>query len=70
MWYVYDRKTRNIVKSYKTMGAAKAAVTRAQKQFLKVNGFFVSNEGPLFTLSCAEAGYYNTMMKWKALVES
>lgn len=65
MWYVYDRETRQIVKGYKTCGAARAAVTRAQKQYLKINGFFVSNEGPLFTLSWAEAGYYHMMLETK-----
>ena len=65
MFYVYERATTYIVgkhgtpdhrASYKTMAAAKAAVTR----IAKASGLLATDENyPLYTLAIAEAGYFH-----------
>ena len=67
-WVVYNRETTALVRytskngnetsQYYGIGAAKAAVTRMQKQYLKENGLRVSNDGPLFDYNIAERDYY------------
>jgi hypothetical protein len=59
MWYVYDKQTTVIQKTCKTHSAAKAWVTRKQKEFLKLNGLYVSNDGPLFDWGMADADYFH-----------
>lgn len=63
MWYVYDKNTTVIQKSCKTHGAAKAWVTRAQNEFLKNNGIYVSNDGPLFEWAIAAAEFFHLMIE-------
>jgi hypothetical protein len=53
------------VKSYKTSGAAKAAITRAQKKYENRIGVYAANHGPLFELGYAEANYYHLMLETK-----
>ena len=65
MYYVYEKDTTYIVGKhgerdhracYKTMGAAKAAVTRISKQ----SGLLpVDPEYPLYKLAIAEAAYFH-----------
>ena len=59
MWYVYDRATTVIQKTVKTPAAAKAWITRKQKDFLKNNGLYVSNDGPLFDWGYADAAWFH-----------
>ena len=59
MWYVYDKATTVIQKTCKTHPAAKAWVTRKQREFLKNNGLYVSNDGPLFDWALADSEYFH-----------
>ena len=59
MWYVYDKATTVIQKTCKTPAAAKAWITRKQKEFLKNPGLYVSNDGPLFDWGYADAEYFH-----------
>jgi hypothetical protein len=59
MWYVYDKDTTVIQKTLKTRGAAKAWITRKQRDFLANQGLYVSNDGPLFDWGYAEAKYFH-----------
>ncbi len=67
MWYVYDKDTSKIVKSYKTRAAAQAAITRAHKQYLKTNlyvpGSNAAEDDPLFMWAYADAQYYHLMIE-------
>ena len=63
MWYVYDKSTTVIQKTVKTHSAAKAWVTRKQKEFLKQNGLYVSNDGPLFDWGLADAAYFHDFIE-------
>ncbi len=63
MWYVYDKSTTVIQKACKTHGAAKAWVTRKQKEFLKNNGLYVSNDGPLFDWALADSAYFHMFIE-------
>lgn len=58
IWVVYEKDTTAMVKQYYGIGAAKAAVTRMQKKYLKENGLMVSNDGPLFDYGIADREYY------------
>ena len=66
MWYTYEAGTYKIVKSYKTRGAAKAAITRAQTQYEKRIGSLAANHGPLFEIGYVLADYYHKRMEWRA----
>lgn len=70
MWYVYDRETTVIQKTVKTPAAAKAWITRRQKEFLADNGFCVSNDGPLFDLGYAESNYFHDFIEKKKRVRN
>ena len=67
MWYVYDKDTSKIVKSYKTRASAQAAITRAHKQYLKthlyVPGSNADEADPLFMWAYAESQYYHMMIE-------
>lgn len=65
MWYTYETDTHAIVKSYKTRGGAKAAITRAQNKYEEDRGEFACNHGPLFELGFVEAEYYHKNMDRK-----
>ena len=59
MWYVYDKDTTVIQKTLKTSAAAKAWITRKQKEFLANRNLYVSNDGPLFDWGYADAEYFH-----------
>jgi len=59
MWYVYDKDSTVIQKTLKTAAAAKAWITRKQKDFLINNRLYVSNDGPLFDWGYADAEYFH-----------
>jgi hypothetical protein len=59
MWYVYDKDTTVIQRTLKTAAAAKAWVTRKQREYLTRQGLYVSNDGPLFDWGLAEAEYFH-----------
>lgn len=63
MWYVYDKSTTVIQKTCKTHGAARAWVTRKQKEFLKNQGLYVSNDGPLFDWALADSEYFQMFIE-------
>ena len=63
MWYVYDKSTTVIQKTCKTHGAARAWVTRKQKEFLKNQGLYVSNDGPLFDWALADSEYFHMFIE-------
>jgi hypothetical protein len=68
IFVVYDKETTALIRHatsngrrtdwYYGIGAAKAAVTRMQKKYLKDNGLMVSNDGPLFDYAIADRDYY------------
>ena len=68
IWIVYNKETtaihgvrgRNgrVTDQYYGIGAARAAVTRLQRQWMKQQGVLVSNEGPMFDLAIAERDHY------------
>ena len=59
MWYVYDKDTTVIQRTFKTASAAKAWITRKQNEFLSNRGLYVSNDGPLFDWGYADAEYFH-----------
>ena len=59
MWYVYDKDTTVIQRTLKTAAAAKAWVTRKQREYLTNQGLYVSNDGPMFDWGLAEAKYFH-----------
>lgn len=59
MWYVYDKSTTIIQKTFKTPTAAKAWITRKQNEFLKNRSLYVSNDGPLFDWGYADSEYFH-----------
>lgn len=63
MWYLYEKDTSRIVKSYKSHAAALAARTRLQKKYLVDNGLYVTNDGPLFDLAVADSRYYHMIIE-------
>lgn len=58
MWYVYDKRTTIIQRTFKTSKAAKAWVTRKQNEYLR-GEHFVSTEGPLFDWGYADAKWFH-----------
>lgn len=70
MWYVYDKATTVIQKSCKTHSAAKAWVTRKQKEFLKNQGLYVSNDGPLFDWGLADSQFFHDFIEKRRRVRS
>lgn len=67
MWYVYDKRSSAIVKSYKTHPAAQAAITRAHKKYVRafpyVPGSNAHEDDPLFWMACAEAAWYHSVIE-------
>ena len=67
MWYVYDRDTTVIIRSYKTRAAAQAAVTRAHKQYMKTHlyipGSNAAEDDPLFCWAMADAAYFHDFIE-------
>ena len=59
MWYVYDKDTTVIQRTFKTASAAKAWITRKQNEFLSDRGLYVSNDGPMFDWGYADAEYFH-----------
>lgn len=70
MWYVYDKSTTVIQKTVKTHAAARAWVTRKQKEFLKQNNLYVSNDGPLFDWALADAEYFHRVIEKRRVVKN
>ena len=70
MWYVYDKATTVIQKTCKTYPAAKAWVTRKQREFLKNNGLYVSNDGPLFDWALADSEYFHLIIEKRKQVKN
>jgi 3'-phosphoadenosine 5'-phosphosulfate sulfotransferase len=68
IWIVYNKETtaihevrgRNgrVTDQYYGIGAARAAVTRLQRQWMKQQGVLVSNAGPQADLAIAERDHY------------
>lgn len=70
MWYVYDRDTTVIQKTLKTSAAAKAWITRKQREFQDRQNFYVSNDGPLFDWGYAEAKHFHERIEKKRRVRN
>ena len=67
MWYVYDRRSSAIIKSYKTAAAAQAAITRAHKKYTRHFPYYPGSnaheDDPLSWQSAAEAGWYHSVIE-------
>ena len=67
MWYVYDKRSTAIVKSYKTHPAAQAAITRAHKKYLRnhiyMPGSNAADDDPLFWMAAADSQYYHLIIE-------
>lgn len=63
MWYVYDKQTTVILKTCKTVGAARGWITKKHKEFLREEKLWVSDSGPLFDWAAAEAVYFHTRIE-------
>ena len=70
MWYVYDKATTVIQRTFKTAPAAKAWITRRQNEFLKDRSLYVSNDGPLFDWGYAEVNYFHDFIEKKKRVRN
>lgn len=51
------------VESYKTMAAAKAALTRLHKKWLADNDVLVSNDGPMFEYGIADRAWFHDFIE-------
>ena len=69
MWYVYDKSTTVIQRTFKTAPACKAWITRKQKEFLRGEPF-VTNEGPLFDLGYAQAEWFHDYIERTRVVRN
>ena len=49
--------------SYKTLPAAKAALTRMHKKFIDKNGIDAVEDGPLYNYGIAEEGHYRAKIE-------
>ena len=68
IWVIYNKSTSQLLKietnngrtttGYYGIGAAKAALTRFHKKWLKENNILVSNDGPMFDYGIADRDYY------------
>ena len=67
MWYVYDRDTTVIVKGYRTHAAARAAITRAHKEYLKTNMYVPGSNAyeadPLFKWAAADSAFFHDFIE-------
>ena len=68
IWVIYNKSTSQLLKietnngrtttGYYGISAAKAALTRFHKKWLKENNTLVSNDGPLFDYGIADRDHY------------
>ena len=65
MWYVYDKDTTVIQRTFNSAKAAKGWITRKQNEFLKRNDLYVSNDGPLFDWGYADAQWFHDFIEKK-----
>jgi hypothetical protein len=74
MWYVYDKRTSAVVKSYKTHPAAQAAITRAHKKYLRnhmyIPGSNAAEDDPLFWMAAADQQYYHMFIEQRKRVKN
>ncbi len=62
--YTYTRHNPwRRVESYKTMSAAKAALTRLHKKWLQENNICVSNDGPMFEYGIADKNWFHDFIE-------
>jgi hypothetical protein len=65
--YVYDKETTAIHKRYKTFAAARAAITRMRRVYLRSNlyvpGSNVHEDDPLFLFAIADCDYFHLMIE-------
>jgi hypothetical protein len=69
MWYVYDKHTTVIQRTFKTSKAAKGWITRKQNEFLR-GQYFVTNEGPLFDWGYADAAWFHDFIEKTRVVKN
>ena len=70
MWYVYDKATTVIQRTFKTAPAAKAWITRKQNEFLNNRALYVSNDGPLFDWGYADAQHFHQHIEKSRVVRN
>ena len=85
MYYIYEKSSTMIMgkvymgemrpdhrKSYKTMAAAKAALSRASKQWWNLLGRYgdPTDNDPQFRMGIAEAGYFHSTIEKQRTVEN
>jgi|688.fasta_scaffold120150_6 hypothetical protein len=74
MWYVYDKRSSAVVKSYKTHPAAQAAITRAHKKYVRafpyVPGSNAHEDDPLFWMAAADSQYYHMFIEQRKIVRN
>lgn len=58
MWYVYDKDSTVIQKTFKTASACKAWITRRHNQYLRSEQF-VCDRGPRFDLAYANTEWFH-----------
>ena len=67
MWYVYERDSTVIIKSYKTRAAAQAAITRAHKKYLKTHIYYpgsnAAEDDPLFMWAYADSAFFHDFIE-------
>ena len=74
MWYVYDKSTTVIQRTFKTAPAAKAWITREHKRHLagsmahRFHG--ICNDGPLFQFGYAEAQHFHQHIEKSRVVRN
>jgi hypothetical protein len=70
MWYVYDKETTVIQRTFKTSKAAKGWITRKQNEYLRKDAAFVCNEGPLFDWGYADAKWFHDFIEKTRVVKN
>ena len=67
MWYVYDKESTAIYKSYKTRAAAQAQITRMHKKYTRTNlyvpGSNAHEADPLFLFGMADSQYFHMFIE-------
>lgn len=67
MWYVYEKASTRIIRSYKTRAAATAAITRAHKAYVSNHfaapGWDDPDRDPLFTWAAADSHYFHLIIE-------
>jgi hypothetical protein len=69
MWYVYDKDTTVIQRTFNTAKAAKGWITRKQNEYLR-GEYFVSTEGPLFAWGYADAKWFHDFIEKTRVVRN